>query len=122
MHGAQPPTSTFHGKVKCNTFVEKWEKKIRSAKETITSLTSYSLDSPQKALAADLPLSEAEGVTLGPPQGTYTAGGEPHQKRALLEVMAPNPLCSPRGEEGIGSVQRVVSGCPGHTGGRGDFL
>lgn len=43
---------------------EKW-KKIKSAKEKITSLTSSSLDPPQKALASVLPLHRKEEVTIG---------------------------------------------------------
>lgn len=56
---------------------------------------------------------------MGLPSGhTHCCWEKPHQTRALSEVIASNPLCPPRGKEGTGSVQRVVSGYPGHKGGR----
>lgn len=71
---------------------EKW-KKIKSAKEKITSLTSSSLDVPQKALASVLPLPRKEEVTIGflSRHICFYLGGAPSEK-CPFRVISSNPL------------------------------
>lgn len=120
-----PPPLPFYCKVICNTcLLQRNGKKIKRAKEKITSLTSSSSDAPQKILVSVLPLPRKEEVTIGflSRHICFYLGGAPSEKRPFRgHLIQPSvsslcnsclpPLWTFLGERRIlVVVQKVVSG------------